>query len=159
MNGRLFRWKVVQTPAHQRNRDEEKPRSQQNTRTMALSAALNTDKGARARAVHLVVVEQTLVQEISGGLNAVPVDVLRRAIPQLASLSRLRSCIELRLLRSQPEQLEDESRIEPSRRPTWEPAESVVVDDDFPDTEAFPDYETDIPLPMPLAVVTGKSGK
>ena len=76
-----------------------------NALVAALTDALNADKGARATAVHLVLVEQTLVQEISGGLGAVPADVLKHAIPQLASLSRFRGCLELKLLLQRMQQI------------------------------------------------------
>lgn len=64
----------------------------------ALTAALNAEKGLRARAVHLVIVEQTLRQGVRGGLNAVPIEVLAKAIRQLARLSLFRRSLELRRL-------------------------------------------------------------
>jgi hypothetical protein len=75
-----------------------KPGSMAPPHIAALSAALNADKGARARAVHLVIVEQTLRQGVWGGLNAVPAAVLAQAMPQLARLSRFRTSLELQLL-------------------------------------------------------------
>jgi hypothetical protein len=91
---------------------KESGRSQEqhseNSYIAALTAALNSEKGARAKAVHLVVVEQTLLQEILGGLNAVPVGVLRHAISQLASLSRYQNYPELKLLLLSMKQIVDE---------------------------------------------------
>lgn len=69
-----------------------------NARTAALSKALDEERGARARAVHLVIVEQTLVQGIWGGLSAIPAAVLELAMPQLASLEHFRNSRELQLL-------------------------------------------------------------
>ncbi len=90
--------KFAQTHLNQHKSSENKPKPEQNHRIAALSAALNAEKGARARAVHLVVVEQTLLQDIFGGLNAVPIEVLKQAIPQLVGLPSFRSCLELKLL-------------------------------------------------------------
>lgn len=67
-------------------------------RTTALTRALNADKGVRTRAVHLVIVEQTLRQGVAGGLSAVPAEVLEQAIAQLRKLSLFRSSLDLQRL-------------------------------------------------------------
>jgi hypothetical protein len=67
-------------------------------RIAALTAALNADKGMRARAVHLVIVEQTLLQGVAGGLSAIPAPVLEQAIAQLRSLSLFLSSLDLQRL-------------------------------------------------------------
>jgi hypothetical protein len=67
-------------------------------RTAALTNALNADKGMRARAVHLVIVEQTLRQGVVGGLNAIPAEVLEQAITQLRKLSLFLTSLELQRL-------------------------------------------------------------
>lgn len=74
------------------------PASTAHPHIAALSGALNADKGVRAHAVHLVIVEQTLRQGVWGGLNAVPAAVLAQAMPQLARLSLFRTSLELQLL-------------------------------------------------------------
>jgi hypothetical protein len=52
----------------------------------------------RARALPLVIVEQTLQKHADSCLNAVPVEVLTRAIPQRASLPRFEASLELQSL-------------------------------------------------------------
>lgn len=64
----------------------------------ALSKALDADHGIRARAVHLVIVEQTLKCRILGGFDAIPVPVLAQAAAQILRLSSFRLSPELQLL-------------------------------------------------------------
>ena len=98
----LCRWPVVlrtNNPADLRYR--AKACAHQETygaQIVELSGALDASKGTRARLLHLVIVEQTLLKNVNGGLNAIPAEVLSLAVPQLASLPGFGSSPDLQNL-------------------------------------------------------------
>ena len=63
-----------------------------------LSDAIDACRGTRVRVLQLVIVEQTLLKNIGGGLNAVPAEVLSQAIAQLVRLPKFAVSVELQLL-------------------------------------------------------------
>jgi hypothetical protein len=98
-------------------------------RTAALANALNADRGVRARAVHLVIVEQTLRQGVAGGLSAVPPDVLEKAIAQLRGLSLFCSSLELqRLCQSMRVTRKAQTAIADVQRVTGNAANRVLIE-------------------------------
>lgn len=153
----------------------ERPVSEENLFGNSLSMAMDADKGVRARALDLFIVEQTLRQKSDDKLGIVPREILVRALPQLERLSSFRHSAELQALARWMKDVIDEGlealmsvssreSIEvaniPARK-SCEPREtswlnsthqqessSVSDDDGFPDTEAFVDHE-EIPIPMP----------
>ena len=104
-------------------------------RTAALANALNADRGVRARAVHLVIVEQTLRQGVAGGLSAVPADVLDKAIAQLRGLSLFCSSLDLqRLCQSMHLTLKAQASVADDQRVTGDGANRVLIE--LPDGRA-----------------------
>ena len=117
------------------------PRANQNlpfdARIAALTNALNADRGMRTRAVHLVIVEQTLRQGVAGGLSAVPADVLELATVQLRKLSLFGTSLELqRLWQSMRSTLKAQASMAGAQQTTAGAVNRVLVE--FPTVASTP---------------------